>query len=217
MGKPMGINPLFCQIPMATQSFANELITSETLAMVTPRYRYTRLFALGFETLCDTFLSAGASPETLKYTRSSLCVAFGVDEAKVKSDAAALLALTEGMSEADMLATDDLKELAQLKPTYSYILGSGLTTLMKQAKQSSDGAELTGEDIARWCDALELNCKNALTRDYNYYVTSVEKFGQMKEMFIQMDASAKRQAADRLKQKAAAAAEEAEKAEAEAA
>jgi hypothetical protein len=37
------------QIPMATQSFVNEMITSEGLAMNTPRYRYSRIFAVGYE------------------------------------------------------------------------------------------------------------------------------------------------------------------------
>jgi len=212
LGKNMGIDPRFCQIPQATQSFANDLITSETCAMVTKNYRYTRLFALGLVTLCDIFLEAGCSPETAKATRSSLCAAFEVEEDKVNKDAAALLALVEGKSETEILAIDDLQEISKQSPTYSYIFGAGLTTLFKGAKP-----DMKGEDIERWCDELDLNCKNALTRDYNYYVQAVEKFGQMKEMFAQMDASAKRQAAERLKDKAAAAAKEADDAEADAA
>ena len=40
----MKLNPRFIQIPMAAQSFVNEMLTSTTLAMVTPSYQYTRIF-----------------------------------------------------------------------------------------------------------------------------------------------------------------------------
>ena len=35
------------------QGFVNEMLTSVTLATVTPSYKYSRIFAVGFETLCE--------------------------------------------------------------------------------------------------------------------------------------------------------------------
>jgi|TARA_B110001469_G_C9532897_1_gene264841 hypothetical protein len=41
---------------MLAQGFVGELITSVTLATVHPTYKYTRVLAVGFEALCDSFL-----------------------------------------------------------------------------------------------------------------------------------------------------------------
>ena len=46
--------------------------------------------------------------------------------------------------------------------------------------------KVDSEGIGKWVDTLGLGCKNALTRDYAYFESSVEKFGQMKDMFAQV-------------------------------
>lgn len=200
------VNPRHMQIPMQTQSFVNEMITTTTLSMVQPNYRYTRLFALGFETLCDQFLPVGCSADTAKYVRSSLLEAFEMDEAKVKADAEAYKALIEGKTEAELFETEDFKGIKASKITYTYLFGAGLTLTMAAA-----GVKVDRDSIARWCDALNLNCKNALTRDYEYYETNVVKAKQMQEMLEQMEASSKRQEAEREAEKAKRQAEEAKK------
>lgn len=144
LGAALGVNPQFCQIPQNMQSFANELIMSETLAMASPRYTYTRVFALGFETLCDTFLSDGRSEKTAAATRSAMCVAFGLDQAQLEADASALRALSEGKSEEEVLAIDDLKELAAQKPTYSYIMGAGLVCMPRLDPSTSPPTHTEG-------------------------------------------------------------------------
>ena len=137
--------------------------------------------------------------------RSSLCVAFDMEQTQVEEDCEALKALSEGLTEAEVLALDDLTALSATGSTgrgvtYSYTLGAGLATLMKRA--SVDPSEAV---IARWCDTLGLNCKSVFTRDYTYFESSVQKFAQMKEMLAQMEASAKRDAAKRAAAKADAA------------
>ena len=108
-----------------------------------------------------------------------------------------------------MLALDDIKALGSPTPvTYSYTLGAGLALLMEAASVEPDEAV-----IARWCTTLGLPCKSVFNRDYAYYVSSLEKFEQMSQMFAQMEASAKRQEAERAAVKAKAAAAEAEAAE----
>ena len=180
LGKAMKLNPRFIQIPMAAQSFVNEMLTSTTLAMVTPSYQYTRIFAVGYEDLCDLFLSAGIEEDTAVYVRESMCTALGLDPAKVKADAAALKAASAGKSEEEVLALDDLKALAGQKTAYSYTFGAGLILLMKQANVDPTTA------IEKWSDELNLNCKGVLSRDYGYFKNNVEKFEGMKEMFAQM-------------------------------
>lgn len=71
----------------------------------------------------------------------------------------------------------------------------------------------------RWCTSLNIG-PNVLKRDYAFYKASVDKVAQVKEMVLQMKASAKRQEAAKLKAEAEEAekeAAEAEAAEAEAA
>jgi hypothetical protein len=197
MGAAYGIDPRHCQIPMPTQSFVNEVLTSTTLAMNTPSYQYTRIWALGFDTLCELFLSAGCSSDCATKVRSSLYVAFDMVQEDVEADCAALKALSEGVTEEQALALEDLVALSKQKVTYDYTFGTGLATLMKQASVPP-----SEEVIARWCDALNLSCKSVFTRDYKYFESSVEKFAQMKEMMAQMEISAKRDAAKREAEKA---------------
>ena len=57
--------------------------------------------------------------------------------------------------------------------------------------------------IPKWSDALDLNCKGALGRDYEYFETSITKVEQMKEMLVVMkNASDKRQASDKASKEA---------------
>ena len=88
MGAAFDVEPRHMQVPMPTQSFANEMITSTTLAMATPSYRYTRVFALGFDRLCSIFLAAGCSEVTAKAVRNSLCIAFEVEESALDATSA---------------------------------------------------------------------------------------------------------------------------------
>merc|ERR1740138_801927 len=204
MGKALGVDPRHTQIPMAAQSFVNEMLTSEGLAMNTPRYRYSRIFAVGYTGLCDVFLSAGINEATAKCARDAMIKAFNFEPSTVYADAAELTKLAEGKTEEEVLALDDLKELAASTPQYSYTLGAGLGQLMKMSS-----VEPTDEAIERWCAALNIKSVKSFTRDMGYFNMNVEKFGQMKEMFEQMNISA-------AKKKAAALAEKAEKAKAEA-
>ena len=122
----------------------------------------------------------------------SLCDALrfpgGVDG--VKKDASALKAAAAGKDEEGLLALPELKSLAPFK--YTYISGAGLVALMLDA----DIDPL--KSVGKWSDTLDLNCKGALGRDYDYYTMSMKKLEGMQEMFNQMKvASEKRQAEEK--------------------
>ena len=76
-------------VGMMLQSFVNELLSSNVLAMASPTFKYNRVFALGFTTLCDTFLDTAANDAEL---RKSLCDGLGLDAARIERDAADLKA-----------------------------------------------------------------------------------------------------------------------------
>ena len=210
LGKGLGVNPQHTQIPMAAQSFVNEIIQTEGLAMNTPRYKYSRIFALGFESMCDLFLSVGISDSTAQLVRESLCVAFEFEPEKVAKDAKGLAELAKGKTEEELLALDDLKALSSTSPQYSYTLGAGLLSLMKEA-----GLEPDADVIKRWCEALNIKAVNSFTRDYGYFQMNVKKFAELREMFAQMEVSAAKKKAANLAKQAEAAEAEAKAAEAE--
>lgn len=192
LGKSLGVNPKHTQLPMAAQSFVNEMITSEGIAMNSKKYRYSRIFAVGFNALCDIFLSAGVQPESAKKARESLVIAYGFEPTTVFGDSTALLAAAEGKSEEEILELADLKELAAADTQYSYALGAGLIALMKVAN-----VEPSDDAIVRWCAALDIKAVNSFKRDLGYFKMNVEKFEGMAEMFKQMSDAAKKREAER--------------------
>ena len=91
-----------------TLKFVNSMITTSFIY----KFKYSRVFAVGLMGLCDTFLAKCADEKDAADVRDSLCVALGLDGDMVKRDAEALLALAAGMTEAELLATDDFATIA---------------------------------------------------------------------------------------------------------
>ena len=156
----------------------------------------TLIFRTPLRSRSDTFIVM-TDDATKAAIEKSLCEALrfpgGVDG--VKSDASALLAAAAGKDEAGLLALDELKALSPFK--YTYISGAGLVALMLDAKIDPKVA------VDKWSDELDLNCKGALGRDYEYFETSITKVEQMKEMLVVMkNASDKRQASDKASKEA---------------
>lgn len=194
------------------QQFINSMLTQQ-YAMVAPTYRYSRIFSVGFESLCTTFLGATArDTEDAEKARSSLYTALDMDPAKCKADAASLMDSAAGKTEEELLASDDFQQVKASPFKYSLPFGMGAISLMKVV-----GVEPSEESIARWCEALGLPNANSLTRDWQYFETQMSKLETFKEMLLQMTAASKRNEAARLKAKAEKAAKEASEAEAEAA
>lgn len=185
-------------LSMAEAAFAGEMIQSTQFALLAPNFEYSPVYAIGFEELCREFLSASTRAADI---RVGLCKAFDWDPATIASDAEALLALADGKSEAELLESDDMKAIAAVKPNlkYTYTFGAGLIILMQKVGVDPDVA------IPKWCEALNLNCVNAFTRDYAYYKLSKEKMVQLKEMLAQMKEASEKQAKVREAERAAAA------------
>lgn len=157
-----------------TQKFISAVVGDRAAAYT---YRYERVYAVGFAALCDAFLPATCLAAEVDATRSALCFCLGLDEAELLADAAALTEQAASMSKAELLATDDLRQIAaQTDFKYTYVFGVGLVTLMKAV-----GEELTmkgelgtwykaptddGGPISAWCAELGLDrSKNRLAAD----------------------------------------------------
>merc|ERR1719247_687279 len=194
---------------VAVQGFVQEMLTSTQCVMITPTYEYSRVFSVGFDSLCTVFLAASPSEEDKLALRSSMLKGLGFDPATVQKDAEALTASATGLSEEALFETDDFKKIAAKDGfKYSYTFGAGLISLMQAV-----GVEPGDEAIERWCEKLNMK-PNTLKRDYAYFKDSMQKMEDVKEMMLQMKVSAKRQEAQRLAEKAKKAEKEAEEAEA---
>jgi len=202
-------------LPMGIAAFVNEMIQSTTFAMASPQWEYSRVYALGLNELCDEFLSQARAEGQADKVRASLCVAFGYDSDVIRADGDALKAAAKGKDAAGIFALDDLKAIAANGEAnnkgavgavkYTYTFGAGLVGLMQQAEIEPK------ENIKPWCDELNLKCEGAFSRDYAYYEMSIKKLADMKELMVQMKASADRDKANREEAKAKAAAGEAPK------
>ncbi|KOO35683.1 hypothetical protein Ctob_011855 [Chrysochromulina tobinii] len=188
------------------QGFVNEMLTGCQLALISPGYAPSRVFSLGFESLCTAFLAnSGEGPKI----HDALLAGLGMDAKKLVSEAEALKAAAAGMSEAELLASPDLKAIAS-KPgyKYSYPLGAGLLALMALV-----GSEPSKEVIERWCTALGLPASR-LTKDWEFYEDASRKLVEVRQMMAEMKAAGKRKEAAKLKEEAEKAMKEADEAEA---
>lgn len=183
-------------VPSMGNSFVNEMLTSVTLATVTPSYKYTRIFAVGFEALCDSFLVALPTEEMRVKIHDSMCEALELDAKQLKSDAAALKEAVTGISEEELLALPDFKEIAEGDFKYSYPFGAGLLTLMPLVN-----APPTPEVIDRWCSALGMSSIR-LQKDWTFFEKAVQQMAEGRQMLMEMQASAKRKEAKALQEKA---------------
>ena len=198
------VNPL-------VQGFINELISSVQIATVGRSFMYTRVFALGFSALCETFMENAISAEERRLVQDALCAGLGLDAAKMTADAAAMreLAEKEETTEEALLASADFVEITAAQNfKYSYPFGAGLLTLMPCV-----GVTPSADAIERWCARLEISDRR-LKKDFEFYEAAINKMAEARQMMMEMQAAAKRKEAASLKEAAEKAAKEAASAEA---
>jgi len=189
------------------QGFVNEMLTAVTLALVTKSYQPSRVFYLGVDSLCKTFLEGVADEEAEKLF-VSLCAGVGFDPKKMQAEAEKLTEFAKGKTEEELFAGDDLSLIVSAGNfKYSYPLGAGVLALMPLVD-----VEPTDEAIARWSEKLALPASR-LQKDWAYFKDAQEKIVQAKQMMMEMAAAGKRKEAAKLKEEAEKAAAEATEAE----
>jgi hypothetical protein len=191
------------------QGFVNEMLTSISMASG-PRFTYSRVFALGFDSLCKTFLAPIKEEADREKLQDSMLIALGLSPETVRKDAEELRTIAAGSTEEAVFGTEDFKTIAATEEfKYTYQFGAGLMALMELV-----GEEPSDETVSRWTAELGMS-SSLLKKDAAYYKSIIRKLSEMKQMMVQMEASAKRKEAAKLKEEAERAAREAEKAEAE--
>lgn len=182
-------------LSMELAAFSQEIMQSTTFATASANYRYSRVMALGFRKLCDTFIIMTDDDTKLK-VQEGLCAALADFPSleQVNKDAESLTAEAEGKDEAALLEMAELSSLSPFK--YTYISGAGLCALMQAAGLSPETS------IPVWSEKLSLNCKGALGRDYDYSKTAITKLEGMKDMLEQMKTAGDRRKAEAAEKKA---------------
>lgn len=188
------------------QGFVNEMLTATVLAMASTSYRPSRIFYLGFESLCTTFLNGTVTDSEKVQLKSALCTAVGLNEARLIKEADALTSFAAGKTEDELLASEDFVA-AKGSLKYSYPLGAGLLALMPMV-----GAEVNEATIEKWSAALGLPAAR-LSKDNAFFEDAQRKLVEVRQMMMEMSAAAKRKEAAKLKEEAEKAAKEAEEAE----
>jgi hypothetical protein len=188
------------------QSFVGEMLTSMSMASG-PKFKYNRIFALGCDSLCKTFLAPIKDEADREKLEDSMLTAVGLDPASVRSDAEALRTETTGSTEDAVFSSEEFKQIQAQNSDefkYTYQFGAGLMAMMQLV-----GEKPTEGTVARWCSELGIQ-SNTLKKDAAYYESLIRKLAEMKQMMVQMEASAKRKEAAKLKEEAERAAKEAE-------
>lgn len=83
------------------------------------KYEYSRVWAVGFTALCDSFLGAVQQGSRLSLSdqmasRTAMCYALGMDADAVAADAAALSRVAATMTAEELLASDDFVQIARV-------------------------------------------------------------------------------------------------------
>lgn len=187
-----GTSPL----PMSTQAFVNEMITTVTVAQSSANYQYSSIFGLGYETLVSYYTLEVRKPEQKEKMRVALAKALLRDPTQMKADAEELKALVKGKSVEELFETAEFKRLIALngKFKYTYVFGVGLIQLM-QLVEPAPVDPVAG--ASAWSKKLGLPCENQATRDATYFKAQMEKLELMKDMFAQMKARDERNAANK--------------------
>jgi len=188
-------------LPMSTQAFVNEMITTVTIAQSSPNMQYSSIFGLGFETLVSYYTLEVRRPEQKEKMRVALAKALLTDPVQMKADAEALKAEAKGKTVEELFETAEFKRLAGLggKFKYTYVFGVGLIQLM----QLVDPVVEPVAGASAWTKKLSLPCENQATRDATYFKAQMEKLTLMKDMFAQMKASNEKKAAKAAEDEAA--------------
>jgi len=158
------MDPTIAPLKAPTVKFTNVVLDTTCIW----KYQYSRVWAVGYTALCDTFLPALQQGATISESdqnaaRSAVCFALGMDAAQIAADAQALASSAAAMTEAELLASDDFAAIAKATGyKYTYSFGVGMCLLMQAVGQTPSNAT-----IARWCAALGLdNFKRTIESDF---------------------------------------------------
>lgn len=213
-------------VPFVFRSATNEILYLSHLDMVNARFEYNPIWACGMYSTFDVFFQA-IDEETRTKLFESIVKALKMDPAKIKADAESVLAWAQGKSEADVVnamnggdqSSEVGKWLNKAKISdvddflYTRNFGAGMIKMMQIV-----GVEPNSANAKKWADAMNFNqATSALTglsmsrfeSDVGVFLSAVEKFQQVMQLYAEVEAREKKKVAERLAEKAEKAAKDA--------
>jgi len=212
-------------VPFVFRSATNEILYLSHLDIVNARFEYNPLWACGIFSTFDVFFQ-GIEQKTRQELFDAIIKALKLEPATIKADAEKVLAWAQGKSEADVVAAIEGKDdsevgawLAKAKNAddddflYTRNFGAGLIKMMQIV-----GVEPNSANAKKWADAMNFNqATSAMTglsmsrfeSDVGVFLSAVEKFQQVMQLYAEVEAREKKKVAERLAEKAEKAAKEA--------
>lgn len=211
-------------VPFVFRSATNEILYLSHLDSVNARFEYNPIWACGVYSTFDVFFQ-GIDQDTRAQLYDSLMRALKLDPAKVKADAESVLSWANGKSETDVVAAINGQDSSDVGKwlnkahssdvddfLYTRNFGAGLIKIMQLV-----GVEPNSANAKKWAEAMRFNqATSAMTgltmsrfeSDVGVFLSSVEKFQQVMQLFAEVEAREKKKVAERLAEKAAKAAKE---------
>jgi len=212
-------------VPFVFRSATNEILYLSHLDLVNARFEYNSIWACGVYSTFDVFFQ-GIDEKTRVSLFDSLMKALKLDPATVRADAEKVLSWATGKTEAQIVEAmngggegEVAAVLAKAKSAaaddwiYTRNFGAGLIKMMQVV-----GVEPNTANAKKWAEALGINentsAMTGLTMskfesDVGVFLSSVEKFQQVIQLFAEVEAREKKKVAESLAAKAEKAAKEA--------
>lgn len=211
-------------VPFVFRSATNEILYMSHLDLVNARFRYDALWACGVFSTFDVFFQ-GIDEATRTNLFDSLMKALKLEPATIRADAEKVLTWATGKTEGDVVKAmngEDDSEIGKLFANaksageddwiYTRNFGAGLIKTMQLV-----GVEPNTANAKKWSEAISIKeQKSAMTglamsrfeADVGVFLSSVEKFQQVIQLFAEVEAREKKKVAEKLASKAEAAAKE---------
>jgi|Transcript_42589 photosystem II biogenesis protein Psp29 len=212
-------------VPFVFRGATNEILYMSHLDLVNARFEYDALWACGVFSTFDVFFQ-GIDVDTRTKLFDALMTALKLEPATIRGDAEKVLSWAQGKSEADIVAAmngEDSSEIGSILGKaksageddwiYTRNFGAGLIKTMQVV-----GVEPNTANAKKWAEALGISENtSAMTglsmsrfeSDVGVFLSSVEKFQQVIQLFAEVEAREKKKVAERLAGMAEEAAKEA--------
>lgn len=212
-------------VPFVFRSATNEILYMSHLDLVNARFTYDAMWACGVFSTFDVFFQ-GIDDATRTTLFDSIMKALKLEPATVRADAQKVLTWATGKTEGDVVKAmngEDTSEVGALLALaksageddwiYTRNFGAGLIKTMQVV-----GVEPNTANAKKWADAMSIKeQKSAMTglamsrfeSDVGIFLSSVEKFQQVIQLFAEVEAREKKKVAEKLAEKAEKAAKEA--------
>lgn len=214
-------------VPIVYRSIINELITTTHLATVCAMWRFDPIFAYGFNQVFDEFLKYYPDERERDALYKACVDSLNLDYQVIRDNAQAVTEWLDGKTEKDVFdaladapkgaAKDQVgpvvEALAYVRDAgsfdwyYSRMFGIGLIQVMAKV-----GVDLSINTAESWADNIDMD-KSKFGAEMGAYLSSMERLKQAEQIFAESTAREAKKTAERLAERAKAAAKEAEELE----